>query len=74
MAKHECKRLIVISNIDPQTLAAPENQSAAIIGKVHASNQIENILAEITRLRRLRTKWNRRLGVCLKAIAENGYA
>lgn len=59
-----------ITTQDPDKLREPENMSAAIVAKCHASNQCELIDEEIRRLRSLRRRWNKRLGVCLKKISK----
>lgn len=58
------------SDSNPDTLSIPENMSAAIIARCHAENQLELIGYELDALRKKKTKWKRRLKVCLRRIDE----
>jgi hypothetical protein len=60
----------MISTVDPAKLREPTNMSDAVIAKCHAENQCINIDEELSRLRSLRRKWNKRLGVTLRAISK----
>ncbi len=56
--------------IDPLLKGAPETMHQAIVEKCHAQDRLVEIDAELKRLRAMRRAWNRRLGVCLRRMAE----